>query len=219
MLVTARKKITSEVLEVRHLTDVTVAIRMERGGIKFEPGQYVRIGIENSPEIRDYSVYSGNGKEYIEILVRCVENGLVSRQLCGLKVGGRVEIGGPYGHFKLTEEMRAHPLLLVATGTGIAPYRSFVESYSHLDYRLIHGSRYLKEGYEKEGYGNHFFHCVSREAGGDFNGRVTDYLKTVEFEPDTNAFLCGNCDMIYDAFDRLQERGLPTAQIHTEVYF
>jgi ferredoxin--NADP+ reductase/benzoate/toluate 1,2-dioxygenase reductase subunit len=41
----------------------------------------------------------------------------------------------------------------------------------------------------------------------------------LEVSPETNAFLCGNCDMIYEAFDLLQDKGLPAAQIHTEVYF
>ena len=60
---------------------------------------------------------------------------------------------------------------------------------------------------------------VFQERGADFKGRVTDYLKDIDFSQDTNAFLCGNCDMIYDVFDMLQDRGLPTTQIHTEVYF
>ena len=77
----------------------------------------------------------------------------------------------------------------------------------------------MNEAYEKEIYGDKYFHCVSREKKGDFNGRVTDYIKNIDFSSDTNAFLCGNCDMIYDVFDLLQERGLPTGQIHTEVYF
>ena len=84
---------------------------------------------------------------------------------------------------------------------------------------MIHGTARADEAYEAEYYGDKYFHCVSREEGGDFSGRVTDYLATLEIAPETNAFLCGNCDMIYEAFDLLQDKGLPTAQIHTEVYF
>ena len=219
MLTATKIRYTGEVLELRRLTNETIVLRIERDDIEFEPGQYVRIGVEGDSEIRDYSIYSGNNKPYLEVLLRRVEDGLVSKQLYDLKVGDKVMVGGPYGHFKLLENIHDKPLLFIATGTGISPYRSFIESFPNLNYKLIHGTSYLKEGYEKEIYGDNYYHCVSREEGADFYGRVTDYIKEINFSDDTNAFLCGNCDMIYDVFDLLQERGLPTGQIHTEVYF
>ena len=219
MLSTKKKRTASKVLEVRHLTDTTVVVRFERHGLEFEPGQYIRVGIEGDAEIRDYSIYSGSKQDYVEVLVRRVEDGLVSKQLCDVQVGDTVSVGGPYGHFKLIEDLRGKPLLLVATGTGISPYHSFAESYPELEYQLIHGTAKADESYESDYYDGNYFHCVSREEGGDFKGRVTDYLKAVEITSETNAFLCGNCDMIYEAFDMLQEKGLPTQQIHTEVYF
>ncbi len=214
-----KKRNTCAVLEVRQLTESTAIVRFERQGLEFEPGQYIRVGVEGDPEIRDYSVYSDARADYLEVLVRRVEDGLVSKQLCELEPGEHVSVGGPYGHFKLTETLRGKPLLFVATGTGISPYHSFVESFPELDYRLVHGTAKLDETYESSYYGDRYFHCVSREEGGDYKGRVTEYLQTLDVPADTEAFLCGNCDMIYEAFDLLQEKGLPTAQIHTEVYF
>ena len=219
MLSTRKKRTVCKVLEVRRLTDSAAVVRCERHDLEFEPGQYIRVGLEGDAEIRDYSVYSGANREWLEVLVRCVEDGLVSKQLCDVQVGDVLSVGGPYGHFKLIEETRKKPLLLIATGTGISPYHSFAESYPELDFRLIHGTARLDEAYEADFYGDKYFHCVSREEGADFKGRVTDYLKTLNIPTDTNAFLCGNCDMIYEAFDMLQEKGLPTQQIHTEVYF
>ena len=49
---------TEEVLEVRKLTEETIVLRIDKGNIDFEPGQYVRIGVEGDSEIRDYSIYS-----------------------------------------------------------------------------------------------------------------------------------------------------------------
>lgn len=219
MLSTTKKRNTCKVLEIRRLTKETAVVRFERHGLEFEPGQYIRVGLEGDPEIRDYSVYSGNDKDYLEVLVRRVEDGLVSKQLCDLDLGDEVSVGGPYGHFKLTEEALTKPLLLISTGTGISPFHSYAESHEGLNFRLIHGTARADENYESEFYGENYFHCVSREEGGDFKGRVTDYLKDLDFDSETNAFLCGNCDMIYEAFDMLQDKGLPTGQIHTEVYF
>jgi ferredoxin--NADP+ reductase/benzoate/toluate 1,2-dioxygenase reductase subunit len=219
MLTTKKKRTTCKVLEVRHLTEQTAVLRFERHGLQFEPGQYVRVGVEGDPEIRDYSVYSGDNADHLEVLVRRVEDGLVSKQLCDLEAGESVDVGGPYGHFKLLDEVRDKPLLFISTGTGISPFHSFAESYPGLQFRLIHGTALANENYEADYYGDRYFHCVSREEGGDFKGRVTDHLRTIDVPPETNAFLCGNCDMIYEAFDMLQDKGLPTANIHTEVYF
>ena len=219
ILSTKTKRKTSKVLAVRTLTESTSVLRFDRRDLEFEPGQYIRVGVEGDPEIRDYSIYSGAGVDYLEVLVRRVEEGLVSKQLCDLDPGDDVSVGGPYGHFKLTESIRRKPLLFVSTGTGISPFHCFVDSHSGLDYRLLHGTGLCSEAYDADHYGDRYFHCVSREEGGDFKGRVIEYLRTLEVAPDTNAFLCGNCDMIYEAFDLLQEKGLPTAQIHTEVYF
>jgi len=214
-----KRRKTCKVMDVRKLTESTVVLRFEREGLEFDPGQYIRVGVEGDSEIRDYSIYSGEGADYLEVLVRRVEEGLVSKQLCDLEPGDEVSVGGPYGHFKLTESVRLKPLLFVSTGTGISPFHCFVDSHSGLDYHLLHGTGLRSEAYDADHYGDRYFHCVSREEGGDFKGRVIEYLRTLEVAPDTNAFLCGNCDMIYEAFDLLQEKGLPTAQIHTEVYF
>ena len=130
--------------------------------------------MEGDPEIRDYSVYSGHEQDHVEVLVRLVEDGLVSKQLCDITVGEKVSVGGPYGHFKLLDELKAKPLLFVATGTGISPFHSFAESYDNLDYRLIHGTAKLDEAYESEFYGEKYVHCVSREEGGHFLHRFLD---------------------------------------------
>jgi ferredoxin/flavodoxin---NADP+ reductase len=219
MLSTAKKRSICSILEIRKLTEESFVVRFERKGLEFEPGQYIRVGLAGDPEIRDYSVYSGCNADYLEVLVRRVEDGLVSKQLSDLKVGDAISVGGPYGHFKLIDSIRQKPLLLISTGTGISPFHSFVDSYKGLNFRLIHGTAKVAEAYEADFYDDGYFHCVSRENGGDFKGRVTDYLQSLEIDPKTHAFLCGNCDMIYDAFDLLQEKGLLTAQIHTEVYF
>ena len=75
------------VLEVRKLTESTAVVRFEREGLDFEPGQYIRVGIEGDAEIRDYSVYSGADADYLEVMVRRVEDGLVSKDLCDIEVG------------------------------------------------------------------------------------------------------------------------------------
>jgi len=50
-------------------------------------------------------------------------------------------------------------------------------------------------------------------------GRVNDYLFGQEIDIDTNCFLCGNSEMIFDVFDILRCKGVPVSNIYSEVYF
>ena len=64
MLTATKIRYTGDVQEVRRLTGETIVLRIDRGNIDFEPGQYVRIGVDGDSEIRDYSIYSGNNFFY-----------------------------------------------------------------------------------------------------------------------------------------------------------
>jgi ferredoxin--NADP+ reductase len=106
------------------------------------------------------------------------------------------------------------------SGTGIAPFHSFVRSYPGSDYRIIQGIRNMKEAYESRDYlRERLTLCTSRDEKGDFHGRLTDYLLDTELDPGYQVHLCGNSHMIFDAMDILRARGIPQRQIHTEVYF
>jgi len=74
-------------------------------------------------------------------------------------------------------------------------------------------------GSEPKAPGQRLVACVSREAGGDFHGRVTDYLRRHPVQPATLCYLCGNSDMIYEAVDILKGYGVPPAHLFAEVYF
>jgi ferredoxin-NADP reductase len=138
-----------------------------------------------------------------------------------LKPGNKVEVDGPFGFFRFQPEMfPVQDFLFVATGTGISPFHSFVRTYPDLNYRLIHGVRYLNEAYEHD----HFEKkrvtlCTTGDNNGHFNGRVTDYLSLQDISRDTQCFLCGNSQMIQHAFDILTNKGVPVQNIYSEVYF
>lgn len=211
----------SKVLEVRELTSSTYVLRIEKNNLSFKAGQYITLGHPEDFETREYSIYSGENDPYLEVLIREIDSGIVSRQLKDLKPGEKVKIDGPFGFFNLDDSIRQHKkVVLIASGTGISPFRSYVRSYQDLDYTLLHGIRYAEEQYEKSNYNpSCYVACVSGEKGGNYHGRVTNYLKENPVDLDAHIYLCGNCNMIYDAYDILNQQGFPTAQIHTEVYF
>lgn len=216
----SRTRVHHKILEIRDITDTTYVLRFERHGLSFQPGQYLSVGPRGDINMREYSIYSPVQAEYLEILIREVDGGFVSRQLRKLSPGDELNVEGPFGFFLMDEDRRKHPLLFIATGTGISPFHCFAGSYSDLDYRLLHGVRTNEEQFELDSYDrSRLVRCVSREDGGDYSGRVSDYLRQHPVHPDASVYLCGNCDMIYEAYDILSEQGLPRDRIFAEVYF
>ncbi|MCF6169839.1 MAG: FAD-binding oxidoreductase [Bacteroidales bacterium] len=209
-------------LGIRNLTDSTYILEVERKGLDFEPGQHILMGRADSIHKREYSIYSGNNDKYLELLIKEVEEGLVSINLKKLSDGDQVEIEGPLGFFGLDEKAveQKKKFLFVASGTGIAPFHSMVKSIPNLDYTLLHGVRYASEAYEKEAYDREkYILCTTGDKDGDFHGRVTDYIKQHQFDKDTICYFCGNFNMIKDAMDLLSKKGFPSGQLHAEVYF
>jgi ferredoxin--NADP+ reductase len=206
--------------EMRTLTADTYVLRFDRNNMNFRAGQHITLGIPGNNQVREYSIYSTEEDSSLEVLIKEVETGLVSKQLHKLIPGELLEVDGPFGYFTIEKNQLNRKFLFVGTGTGIAPYRSLAGSYPALDYSILHGVRYANEGYENHKYpSDRYILCTSRDDGGDFKGRVTDYLKENSLVNDTLVYLCGNCDMIYDVYDLLTSRGFPSANIKTEVYF
>nr|WP_321451811.1 FAD-binding oxidoreductase [uncultured Carboxylicivirga sp.] len=210
-----------EILEVRSLTDSTFVMRFERKGMEFEAGQHICVGPPNGIHTREYSIYSSEEDDFIEILVKEVENGLVSPSLKKLQKGGFVVVEEPVGYFTINKDLsKNQKYVFIASGTGISPFHSFVQSKPGIDYTLLHGVKYGSEGYEAEAYDKkRYVKCTSREGTGNYYGRVTDYLKENKFGKDVQYFLCGNCNMIHDVYDILEDQGVSTDNIHAEVYF
>ncbi len=212
---------THKIIDVRNLTDSTFVIRMERNNLVFQTGQFIMLSPGNSKVQREYSIYSGENDNFLEVIIREVENGLVSGKLKQLKFGDFVNIDGPFGSFKFHPSMfSAEKFLFIATGTGISPFHSFVKTFPSLDYQLIHGVRYAGEAYEHYDFDkSRVTLCTSGDSGGDFDGRVTDFLAGQKLNRETNCFLCGNSEMISEVFDILTAKGIPVSNIYSEVYF
>ena len=210
-----------KVIEVRHLTESTFVIRLERKGLVFQTGQFIILKYGNSIDQREYSVYSGENDDFLEILVREVQGGKVSGKLKQVQTGMEIEVDGPFGFFKFNpEQFASKKFLFIATGTGISPFHSFVKTFPNLDYQLIHGVRFGKEAYDHCDFEKKKVTlCTSADPMGNFYGRVTDYLFSQKPDTVTNCFLCGNSEMISEVFDILTAKGIPTSNIYSEVYF
>lgn len=209
-----------KVLGIRNLTESTYVLRTERNNFKFIPGQCVNIGLVGGAVNREYSTYSSTKDSYLEFLIKKVTGGLVSIGISKLKPNDEVTLDGAYGKFIIEKPNRMQKYMFIGSGTGIAPFHSFVKSYPQIDYRILHGIRSPYEQYDRQDYKDMgYFACVSRGKGGDFSGRITKYLKTIPLTNDSVYYLCGNRSMINDVYDILRSKEINGNNIFTEVFF
>ncbi len=210
-------------IAIRELGRGIFILRLAREGMQFRAGQWVNVGIPGAGEQREYSIYSPPSAEYLEVLVKEIPGGEVSPALHRCRPGDRVEIDGPHGAFTLVEGLRDAPhYLFCASGTGVSPFHSFVTEYPATDYVLLHGVRHRAELVDPGTYdAARFVPCISREPArpGEHQGRLTGYLAEHPIDPSTYCYLCGNSDMIYEAFSLLTRFGVPREQIFAEIYF
>lgn len=208
-------------LEIINLTPETFILRLERKNFQFEPGQYVVIRIPDQAKGREYSIYSGTSDDYLDFLIREIPAGDFSRYLRHLKPGSELDIEGPKGYFILDERTKkGNPTMMIATGTGISPFHSYLKSYPDLNYKVIHGVHFADEAYGRETFKpGQYLLCTSRRNDGDYFGRVSYLLKEKPVDKNTICYLCGNSEMIDQVTTILENYGLPPENIRTEVFF
>ncbi|MBN2806140.1 MAG: hypothetical protein JXR22_05740, partial [Prolixibacteraceae bacterium] len=100
-----KEKIQCKVLEVRDITESTYVLRIERNGFEFRAGQYLVLSVPDERKAREYSIYSAESDDFIELLIKEVQPGEMSHELKYLKVGTKVQISGPFGYFILKDEV------------------------------------------------------------------------------------------------------------------
>ena len=93
----------------------------------FIPGQFLNLAfsIGGARMNRSYSISSSpNQREYVDLTVRREPRGAISRHMVDLlKVGDRIEAGGPVGKFTFTGKESDH-IVLISAGVGITPMMS-----------------------------------------------------------------------------------------------
>ncbi|QDG51264.1 2Fe-2S iron-sulfur cluster binding domain-containing protein [Persicimonas caeni] len=184
--------------------------------LNWTPGQYINLRRDDGL-MRSYSIASIAEVDYfLEVHVRRVDDGQMSRWIHDeLAVGDFFEVQGPLGACTYREEFDGRPLILVGTGTGIAPLYGITRDALRHDHEgeiwVYHGGRTMDDLYLHAELGEladehdnlHYVPCLSGDdvPEGIFAGRVTDRVFK-EDHPDAAGhvlYLCGNPDMVYDA--------------------
>lgn len=219
---------------------------------EFKPGQYTVLGLLGSePRVeeadledppadpgrllkRAYSIASSNlEKNYVEFFLTLVSSGALTPRLFALRHGGRLFLSRRcVGTFTLDRVAPGKAVVMIATGTGLAPYMSMLRTTLVHDaerrFVVLHGARYSWDlGYRAELESLQrirpnlvYLPSITRpEKDPHFaglTGRIQHLLGEgvlerdggVELDPErTEVFLCGNPDMIREAQAMLALRG------------
>ncbi|MBT4917333.1 FAD-dependent oxidoreductase [Candidatus Peregrinibacteria bacterium] len=220
-----------KILEKKELTKDVFELILERPeGFSFEAGQFFTAKIEDitPPCFRGYSIASGPSKANIELCIKVVEGGRGSNWLNSLKKDDNLTGIGPNGKFTLQNSNK--DILIVATGTGIAPFKAMLEEHlKDLSQKvhLVFGVRYVEDIFYKdlleelaEKHPNFTYDItVSRpeESYEGNKGRVTEILQNYGIN-NQEVYICGLKDMIDSVSEILKSKGLPEEQIHFEKY-
>lgn len=168
--------------------------------------------------------------------------GVCSNYLCDLRAGDDVQITGPNGkRFLLPVDPQSHDYLLLATGTGIAPFRGMIlelldgpdgPTSSRID--LIMGTPYTTDLlYDElfrqlaEKHSNFHYHtAISRElqttgarglyVDGLIDQRI-EYFADFIANPRTIVYVCGLDGMRYGLFRTLIKHDLATDYLTVDV--
>ena len=169
----------------------------------FLPGQYVNIGVPDSGQTRAYSFSSKPGDKRASFLIKHVPGGLMSGWLERAQPGDAVPMTGPLGSFYLREVAR--PLLLLAGGTGLAPFLSMLEVLDAFAKRLPNFS---------------YVTCVADpQTAHPQQGYVTQHMAAdVLNDGDVDVYLCGPPPMVDAVRQHFKNQGVTPASFHYEKF-
>ena len=214
-------------LELLNEDVIQVILRLPpNANFRYIPGQY--IDFIHGGVRRSYSIANApreDGK--LELQIKKVEHGLMSDYLFNqAKESDLLRLEGPLGTFSYRENS-AKNIVLIATGTGIAPIKALLESFitQKMDKNVfvIWGAKFRKDLYLNLSSLNveHIFVPVlSREVISDgFNGYVQDAVLNLELNlEDTTVYACGSELMIKCASKLLINNGLSSKRFYSDAF-
>ena len=242
---TARAALTPSVLHLKFARD-------DGQSLDYTPGQFIQIHFplaDGTMARRSYSCATRRDHhiepgEAVEFVASRVPGGAATALFEGMAIGESVDASGPMGVFTLKPDDANARYLLIATGTGIASYRSMLPDLERLvrergvHVAMVHGVRMPDDALFAQEFGD----FVARHPGqvrymvsfsrilpdtGDARfahaqvreGYVQQQLP--ELGPDSVAdiaYLCGNPNMVDACIKALKGYSLPMKQIRREKY-
>ncbi|MCG7601300.1 ring-hydroxylating dioxygenase ferredoxin reductase family protein [Halomonas sp. McH1-25] len=227
-------ELTGRVARVEQLSEDSIELAVdldEDAELTFLPGQYINIQVPGSEETRSYSFSSRPGDKCASFLIRNVPDGLMSGYLTGAaKPGERLTMTGPLGSFYLREVKR--PLLMLAGGTGLAPFLSMLQLLEekgcdqpiHMIYGVSRDDHLVKmdalETFAETLPEFSYTTVVADEASQHpRKGYVTRHMAPeVLHDGDVDVYLCGPPPMVDAVLKHFREQDFTPANFHYEKF-
>ncbi|WP_166366974.1 benzoate 1,2-dioxygenase electron transfer component BenC [Pseudomonas akapageensis] len=231
---TQQASFSGAITAVEQLSDSTIALKIKGESLSklaFLPGQYVNLQVPGSEQTRAYSFSSLQRDGEVSFLIRNVPGGLMSSFLTGLaKAGDSMTLAGPLGSFYLREIRR--PLLLLAGGTGLAPFTAMLEKIAeqgsehplHLiygvtnDFDLVEMDRLEALAASIPNFT--YSACVANpDSQYPRKGYVTQHIEPVHLnDGDVDVYLCGPPPMVEAVSGYIREQGITPTNFYYEKF-
>lgn len=231
---TQQASFDAAISDVRKLSDSTISLTIEGEALNklaFLPGQYVNLKVPGSDQTRAYSFSSMPRDGKVSFLIRNVPGGLMSSFLTSLaKTGDAMTLAGPLGSFYLRDIKR--PLLMLAGGTGLAPFTAMLEKIAeqgstfplHLIYGVTNDSDLVDldklEAFAQRIPNFTFTACVANpESPYPHKGYVTQHIEPQHLnDGEVDIYLCGPPPMVEAVSQFIRERGLNPSNFYYEKF-
>lgn len=228
------ERYTAVVRTARPVNSGVVHLTLEvpgAAGLPYRPGQYMNVVMEDG-STRSFSMASRPGEGgMVDFHVRRIAGGsFTDTRLAALRPGDTLDVELPHGSFCFRAE-DYRPLLMVATGTGLAPIKAIIESLMDdpdcPPVALYWGARtaadlYLHDAIPAWGqrlYDFSYVPVLSR-ADASWEGRrgyVQDaVVRDIGDLSEHAIYLCGSPAMIADAKTMFIAHGASVAHIYAE---
>jgi len=198
--------------------------------LEYLPGQYVDVigkeGVRRSYSVANAPLNSGN----ITLQIRKVEDGIMSKYWFNdAQPNDLLRLEGPLGTFCL-RKTNSETLVLLATGTGIAPVKAILEQLAETPELQTFSNIYLYWGGRTESdiYWQpqfpqlplNFIPVLSRSE--NWTGRK-GYIQQAVIEDDVKlqnavVYACGSDAMIHSAKQQLEVAGLPAKKFYSDAF-
>ncbi len=196
---------------------------------KFLEGQYLDViwgGVR-----RSYSIASISDDQEITLLIKKVTQGVMSDYVFNqAKVNDLIRVEGPKGTFFLRKTNR--PLVLLATGTGIAPIMSILKKLDKDEVlpqqhtiHLFWGNRYAEDFVWQPEFNNLnvIIEKVVSKPDNNWKGNV-GYIQNIALKTlgskiaGSDVYACGSNAMIQSAKQEFIKAGLPEKQFYSDAF-
>jgi ferredoxin-NADP reductase len=203
------------------------------GELNFVPGQFLSLVAESGGKTitRAYSIASPPDGNRFDLCLNLVEEGTFTPTLFGLSPGDEVEYKGPYGVFVFRNPLSDS--ILVATGTGITPFRSMLQERlpreSERQFTLVFGARHEHSLLYRDEFTElarrhpnfRFVPTLTRpgSAWSGLSGRVHAHVDLeLGARRDVDVYICGMAEMVNELRSTLKAKGLDRKRIIVEKY-